>query len=195
MAALYVSHPEVIIDPELEVARWRLSETGVARMRAFVASPVVSAVGEVWASGETKAIEAAGLLAARFGLPVNVHPGLGENDRRATGYLPQAEFNAVADAFFSRPTESIRGWEPALAAQTRVRAAVTSILAARRGAGDIAFIGHGGVGTLLFCAFDGAPITRDRDQPFAGHYWSFDPQTLRALHGWRPIAPATPNAG
>jgi len=67
-------------DPDVQVSRWRLSDRRVARMRAFVASPMVDGVREVWASTETKAIEAAGLLAARFGLAVNVHPELGGND-------------------------------------------------------------------------------------------------------------------
>jgi hypothetical protein len=32
-----------------------------------------------------------------------------ENDRSATGFLPPPEFEAVADAFFVRPLESVRG--------------------------------------------------------------------------------------
>ena len=103
MVALFITHPEVVVDPHVPVTRWRLSDKGVARMRTFVASPVVERVGAVWASSETKAIEAAGLLAARLGLPVNVNPELGENDRTATGYLPPDEFEVVADAFFERP--------------------------------------------------------------------------------------------
>jgi len=101
----------VVVDPDVPVS---LSDRGVARMRAFVASSVIEDVGEVWASTETKAIEAAGLLAARFGLAVNVHPDLGENDRTSTGFLPPNEFELVASAFFARPSESIRGWETAV---------------------------------------------------------------------------------
>ncbi len=189
MAVLFISHPEVEIDPKVPVARWRLSDRGVARMRAFVASPAVADVGEVWASTEAKAIEAAGLLAARFGLPVHVDPRLGENDRTATGFLPPAEFETVADAFFANPDESVRGWETAAAAQARVRAAVASILAGRRGAGDLAIVAHGAVGTLLYCALRGVPISRAFDQPFQGHVCSFDAETLAPIHGWTPIAP------
>ena len=189
MAVLFITHPDVAIEPQVPAPRWRLSDRGVARMRAFVASPAVEQVGEVWASRETKAIEAAGLLAARFGLAVNVHPGLGENDRTATGFLPPEEFETVATAFFARPTESIRGWETAAAAQARIVGTVQSILDARTGAGDLAIVAHGGVGTLLLCALLGRAISRDHDQPFQGHYWSFDPQSRRVLHPWKPIAP------
>ena len=186
---LFVTHPEVVVDPETPVDRWRLSDRGVARMRAFVASPEADGIREVWASGETKAIEAAGLLAARFGLPVNVDPELGENDRTATGFLPPPEFERTADAFFANPAESIRGWETAAAAQARIVRAVGRILERPRPDGHIAVVAHGAVGTLLLCALLERPITRELDQPFQGHVWRFDPETGEVRHAWRPIAP------
>jgi len=189
MAALFITHPEVVVDTRAPVTRWRLSDLGVARMRTFVASEAVDGVREVWASTETKAIEAAGLLAARLGLPVNVHPELGENDRTSTGFLPPAEFEVMADAFFARPSESIRGWETAAAAQARISRATGAILARASASGDIAIISHGAIGTLLMCAMLGRPICRDLDQPFQGHFWRFDPDTGSVLHQWRPIAP------
>lgn len=190
MALIFITHPEVVVDPETPVPRWRLSENGIARMRAFVASAAVDAVAEVWASTETKAIEAAGVLAARFGLPVQVHPDLGENDRSATGFLPPDIFEAVADAFFANPAESVRGWETANAAQGRVINVVDGILA-RRGKqpGDVAIVAHGAVGTLLLCKLLGEPISRTRDQAFQGHYWTLETVERRILHGWVSIAP------
>jgi broad specificity phosphatase PhoE len=189
MTVLFVTHPEVVVDPATPVGRWRLSDRGVERMRAFVASAVVENVREVWASTETKAIEAAGLLAARFGLPVHVHPGLGENDRSSTGFLPPAEFEEVADKFFAQPDESVRGWEMAAEAQARIVRTFDEIVAARQGDGDLAIVAHGAVGTLLMCRLLNRPITRELDQPFQGHVWSFDETTQRLLHPWRPIAP------
>jgi len=70
-------------------------------MRTFSRSPVSADVRTVWASGETKAIEAAGIPAVVLGLDVQVSRDIGENDRSATGCLSPTEFEAVADAFFS----------------------------------------------------------------------------------------------
>ena len=156
-------------------------------MRAFAGDPVLRGLRAVWASTEAKAIEAAGLLAAGFGLPVHVHHGLGENDRSATGFLPPAEFEPVVNAFFAAPDESVRGWERAVDAQARVVAAVDAILGAHE-AGDVALVAHGGVGTLLLCRLLGARISRSLDQPGQGHVFAFDAATRRVLHGWRPIA-------
>ncbi|MBN8943348.1 MAG: histidine phosphatase family protein [Rhizobiales bacterium] len=186
--AFFITHPEVVIDPGVPVPRWHLSDSGIRRMRFFAAAPELKDLTAVWASDETKAIEAAGLLAGRTGLPVGVHRGLHENDRSATGFLPPAEFQRVADQFFASPEESVRGWERAVDAQARVVAAVDDILARHPG-GDLAFVAHGGVGTLLLCHRLGVPISRALDQHFEGHYWAFDIATRRVQHAWRPIAP------
>jgi broad specificity phosphatase PhoE len=181
-----ITHPEVAIDPAVPVPRWHLTPGGIARMRAFAAD--VGEIAAVWASTETKAIEGAGILAARFGLPVGVHEGLGENDRSATGYLPRAEFQEVANAFFAAPETSVRGWERAVDAQARMARAVDAVLE-RSPPGDVAIVAHGGVGTLLLCLYRGVPISRDDDPPFEGHVWTFERRSRRVLDGWRPIAP------
>jgi len=186
--AYFITHPEVVVDPNTPVPRWHLSDKGIHRMRAFAALPDLARLSAVWASTETKAIEAAGILAGRFGLPVNVRHELHENDRSATGFLPPSEFEQMADAFFARPEESVHGWERAVDAQARVSAAVDEILQDFAGEA-IAFVAHGGVGTLLLCKYLGIPIDRIADQPFQGHFWTFEATTRRVIHPWHPIAP------
>jgi broad specificity phosphatase PhoE len=180
---LFISHPEVVIDPAVPVPRWHLAPEGIAKLRRM---PFVAPPAAIWASDETKAIESAGILAARFGLPVRVHPGLAEMDRSSTGYRPRAAFEALADAFFARPEESAEGWERAVDAQRRVVAAAREILAGHAG-GDLVLVGHGGTGTLLMCALAGLPIARAHDQPAAGCTWRFTLQPLRVTEGWRAI--------
>jgi broad specificity phosphatase PhoE len=186
--AYFITHPEVVVDADTPVPRWHLSDRGIHRMRAFASQADLGKLSAVWASTETKAIEAAGILAGHFGLSVRVHHELHENDRSATGFLPPPEFDRMADAFFARPEESVRGWERAVDAQARVAAAVEDIL--KDFSGDaIAFVAHGGVGTLLLCKYLAASINRRSDQPFQGHFWAFEVATRRVIHPWRPIAP------
>jgi broad specificity phosphatase PhoE len=179
---LYACHPEVVMDPAVPVPRWHLSDAGVRRMRAFAAA--LQRPDTVWASTECKAIEAAGILAARFGLPVQVHPGLDENDRSSTGYLPPERFQAAADAFFAAPDRSYQGWERAVDAQARVAAAWDGIVEAP---GRIVIVGHGGTGTLLMCRLAGLPISRAHDAPRQGCYWAWDPAAGQLVHGWRAL--------
>ncbi|OJH35766.1 histidine phosphatase family protein [Cystobacter ferrugineus] len=183
----YISHPEVEVDPTRPVPRWRLSPRGIARMRAVAEEPALAPVRTIWASTETKAIEAAGLLAGALGLPVRVLPELGENDRSATGYLPPTEFERMADAFFARPDESVRGWESARSAQARIVSAVDAVLRDSP-EGEVALVAHGGVGALLLAHLKGLPISRELDQPRQGCRYVFDRERRVLLsEGWEPL--------
>jgi broad specificity phosphatase PhoE len=177
-----ITHPEVRVDPDVPVPEWGLSDAGRARLRHLLALPWVPRLTRVVTSAERKARETAAALAAATGLPVGVDPGLGENDRSATGFLPPAEFEATADAFFARPTESVRGWERAVDAQARVVAAVARAVDGAHG--DVAVVCHGGVGTLLLCRVLGVPIDRRRDQPGQGSVFSYDPVTGEGAGPW-----------
>ncbi len=70
------------------------------------------------------------------------------------------------------PNRSVRGWEPAAKAQARiveqVEVAVKHYRRLMPVRGDILFVGHGGVGTLLYCHFAGHEIERKFDQPAVG---------------------------
>ncbi|QQV78875.1 histidine phosphatase family protein [Sphingomonas aliaeris] len=157
-------------------------------MRAIAALPMIAGVGAIWASTETKAIEAAGILSAAHGLGIQVAEDLGENDRTSTGFLPPSEFERAADAFFAQPETSVRGWERAVDAQARVHRAVSRIASSHVN-GDLAIVAHGAVGTLLFCMLAGSLINRSFDQPFQGHFWRASLPDLRPIEGWKPIAP------
>jgi broad specificity phosphatase PhoE len=186
----FVTHPDVLIDPAVPVPEWPLSPRGRERMVRALALPWVGGVRAVWCSTERKARDGAGILAEHLGLPVAELVGLGENNRSATGYLPKAEFEAVADLFFAHPDESVRGWERAVDAQRRIVGAIEEMLTASASCGgDVALVAHGGVGTLLLCHLRGNPIARQHDQPSnnGGNYFAFDAATRRVHHGWRAI--------
>lgn len=183
---LFITHAEVVIDPEVPVAKWPLSPEGRTRHDAFSAR--VTKIASIWSSDETKARDGADILAASCGLTPRVLPALHENDRSATGYLPPPEFEATADAFFANPTQSIRGWERAIDAQARCIAALTQVIATSPD-GDIAVVAHGGVGALLRAHVQKVPIDRSHDQPpgGGGHVMVLGLPDLTLLHDWQRI--------
>lgn len=181
-----VSHPEVVVAPEVPIPDWGLSDLGRNRAGEFAGSDVMASVGAIWSSTERKARETSAILAKPRGLEVRTDARLGENDRSATGFLPPPEFEAAADAFFAEPEVSFRGWETAVAARTRIVGAVTSIVAGHVEK-DLVIVTHGAVGTLLWCHLSGERIDRRFDQPGQGHFWCADLVRLRPLSGWRSI--------
>jgi len=182
----FLTHPQVRVDPATPVPQWDLSDVGRARAAALAGSPFLAATTSIWSSTEVKALRTAELIAG--GIPHLVREDLGENDRSATGFVPPEEFEALADAFFAHPDESVRGWANAADEQRRIVAAVDAVLTDERsGDGDIVVVAHGGVGTLLLCHLLGRPITRELDQPGQGHYFTVDRDTRAVQHGWRPL--------
>lgn len=186
---IFLTHAEVAIDPDVPVPDWGLSEIGRARHAAFAADPALAGVSAVYTSEERKAIEGGVPVAARLGLTPHALPTLGENDRSATGYLPAEAFEAMADAFFARPDEAVRGWEPARQAQTRIVTALATLAALDTTGGVILVVAHGGVGALLRCHLKGIEITRAEDQPGAGGgcWFTTDLALTRAPEDWRRI--------
>ncbi|MFK7791934.1 MAG: histidine phosphatase family protein [Devosiaceae bacterium] len=185
--ARYLSHPEVEIDFNKKVQNWSLSDRGRARTKALARSKALLGTTRVITSAETKAIETATPLASALGCDVEISEAMHENDRSATGALPPDEFEQVADQFFAQPHASVRGWETAIAAQKRIVGEVNACLDDHK-EGDVLFVGHGGVGTLLYCALLNLPISRAHDQkPGGGCFYPFEIGTMRPQRAWQPM--------
>lgn len=181
----YVAHAEVSIEPELPVPRWGLSQQGRERVTAMLEQPWLATVGAVVSSAETKAMQTATILAKRVGLPLEIRPESGETDRSATGYVPHDRHERLAAEFFAKPAASAAGWERAIDAQLRVVEALDELLDDR--STDTIVVGHGGVGTLLYCHLTGQAISGDLAPSGQGFYWAFDRGNRQAIHHWRPI--------
>ena len=180
-----MSHPNVEIDPDVPVPDWALSERGRERAIAMLNQPWLTSIGAVVSSAERKAVETAELVADRLGLVVDVRPTTGEIDRSSTGFVPHERHEELADRLFAEPDESADGWERAVDAQRRIVDGVSDLVVDAEA--DAVIVGHGGVGTLLWCHLAGVPIDRSLDQPGQGHHWAFDRLTGELLHPWRPI--------
>jgi broad specificity phosphatase PhoE len=184
----YLTHPQVAIDPKVPVPDWGLSDIGRARLTAIAGRGWIRSLGHVFASTEKKAIEGAEILAAAADCPVETMEEMGENDRSATGFLPPPEFEKAADWFFANPSQSFHGWETAVAAQARIVSAVDAAISRNSVGQPVAFVGHGGVGTLLKCHLGGLPISRSHDQPGGGgNVFAFGLSDRRLLCDWTPV--------
>lgn len=185
----FITHPDVVIDPQVPVPQWPLSLRGRERMGQLLNQPWIEGVGAVSCSTERKAIDGAEILARHLSIGYQMVEELGEIDRSSTGYLPQEEHAVVARQVFAHPERSIRGWESAVDAQRRIVEAVESVIEAQSGKGHLAIVSHGGVGTFLLCHLKGCRISWEERQPgrTGGNTFCFDAASKALVHGWRPI--------
>lgn len=84
--ALYISHPQVVIDPSVLVPDWSLSERGRERAAGFTTATMVKGLKRLVCSHEVKAQETAAILGAALGIAVEERDGFEEIDRSVPGY-------------------------------------------------------------------------------------------------------------
>lgn len=166
--ALYISHPQVQVDPAVPVPEWSLSARGRERSSGFAQAGLVQGLTRLVSSHEVKAQETAAILGAALGIAVEHLDGFEEIDRSVPGYVPADRFEQLADLCFSNPEASAEGWERAVDAQARIVAAFERVLADHDPSQPIGFVGHGGVGTLLKSHLGKTGVTRAGDQPLGG---------------------------
>jgi broad specificity phosphatase PhoE len=186
---IFMTHPEVRIDPDQPVPEWPLNAIGRGRMEHFAGLLTDRNVSAVYASAERKAMDGAAIVAERLGLPFRTEESLGENDRSSTGYIAPPEFWEVVRAFFGRPHESIRGWERAIDAQTRIVTTVSRIARADETSGDIVIVSHGGVGCLLTAHLQKVEIGQESrpSHPGGGCFIVIDRESFTLQQDWRAI--------
>lgn len=183
----YLSHPQVRIDPVIPVPDWSLSDEGRARVEALRDAPWLGATTAIISSAEVKARETAALIAAMLDVIPSSDAALNEIDRSATGYLSHDRHEKLADAFFAHPEDSIEGWERASNVQARGLTAIRRHVASHR-QGDLLIVGHGGIGTLIWCALSGTdPRGRPDQPPGGGAVWAARLADLVPVHGWQAM--------
>ncbi|WP_324024606.1 histidine phosphatase family protein [Maribacter sp. BPC-D8] len=186
---LFITHANVVVDPNKPVPEWGLSQKGKERHLLFNSNTETKNITAVYASYEQKAIDGGLILSNHLGIALQKIESLKENDRSSTGFLYEEEFQATANDFFANPNQSIRGWEKAINAQNRIVSAMKNIISTDKSSGDIAVVAHGGVGTLLFCFLAGKEISRQYDQPpnGGGNFFTFYIDNFEIIHDWRDI--------
>jgi broad specificity phosphatase PhoE len=70
--ALYLTHPQVRIDPAVPVPSWGLSALGRARTEALANIGCLFITTKIISSGEQKAIETAEIIAGKLNIDVEV---------------------------------------------------------------------------------------------------------------------------
>ncbi|HEV2565546.1 MAG TPA: histidine phosphatase family protein [Microvirga sp.] len=186
---VFITHPEVVIDPDQPITEWPLNAVGRTRMERFAELLADRDVSAVYASTERKAMDGAAIVAKHLGLSYETDEDLGENDRSSTGFIAPPEFWDVVREFFGRPDESIRGWERAVDAQTRIVEAIGRILREDETAGDIVVVSHGAVGCLLTAHLQQVAIGQESrpSHPGGGCFIVIDRDSFTLTQDWRTI--------
>lgn len=179
----FLSHPDVLINREIPITKWGLSDLGRKKMDGVLGFGWLAKIEEIYSSLETKAMEAAQIISDKLGIKSSAIEELGEIDRSSTGFLEFDKFQMAVDSFFSKPEESYKGWEKAADAQKRITNVVYNQIIKNSKAKNILIVSHGGVGALLLADLLKKKISRKYDQKSQGSYFIFK-ENKRLIKIW-----------
>ncbi len=144
---ILVRHSIPEVDPAVPSFQWHLSDEGRRRCLQLAENLETYTIKIIFTSPENKAQETARILASQLdNVPVAVHEGLREHDRRNVGWVGDG-FDEMLRKFYEHPTEKVFGLETALQASERIEKAIADCW--KQGTGyDMVIVSHGTVMSL-----------------------------------------------
>lgn len=179
-----ITHPDVFIDPNQAIDKWKLSEKGIDRARALLNKSFWKDVSAIYSSTEPKAKTVAEMAGQKYNIPVIENENLVEIDRSSTGFMPYEKFMDTVRDFFKNPDESCRGWESARAARKRVSLATEEIMQ-KNNENNIVLLGHGAAFALLISYIKSMEPTFDLCQDGVGFISEIDWNTREIISMWK----------
>jgi broad specificity phosphatase PhoE len=185
----FITHPDVIVDPNLPIPAWSLSERGKQRVRSLLVKKWVGNIGSLYCSKEKKSIDTAEIIKEHIQVNYSIIDSLGEIDRSKTGYLPPDKHLETVKLFYAFPNISINGRERAIDAQNRIIKTVQRIVDLDFGTKEIAIISHGGIAALFLAYLSKEKIDVSFGQPDinGGCYFIFNAKTYQLISSWQSI--------
>ena len=99
----YLTHPQVVQDPNVPVPCWGLSEVGLQRLKSIGLPDSLQLTETIVTSAETKAIETAEVFASLLNIKPIVRERMHENDRSSTGFIEPGELSLIHISEPTRP--------------------------------------------------------------------------------------------
>jgi len=100
---ILVRHSVPEIDPDVPSFQWHLSDEGRKQCFQLAENLKAYTIKVIFTSPESKAQETAEILATQLGnMPVDVHEGLREHDRRNVGWVEDG-FDELLRKFYEHP--------------------------------------------------------------------------------------------
>lgn len=185
----FLTHPEVVINPNIPITDWSLSETGRLRVKSLLKSSWIKSIDSIYCSDETKATDTADIIKTYLSVNYSKVAGLREVDRSKTGYLSPERHKTIVELFYAFPFESIFNRERAVDAQLRIVNALKNIIYLEPRKKNILIVSHGGVAALLLAYVKKEKISINFSQPNpnGGCFYVLNSDLSEILADWNVI--------
>jgi broad specificity phosphatase PhoE len=167
---IFITHPDVIIDKDIPIDKWKLSPDGLETVERLSSESFWSEVEIIYSSSEPKASTVAEIIALKSHVPLAKEykkECLCEVLHRT--FIEPDLYAVAVEKWYLDPTGHPQGWESVNEAQKRIVACVSEIMLQNRDK-TVVIVGHGGTGTLLKCFIKGVSPSYQEDPQQTGKY-------------------------
>ncbi len=181
---IYITHPEVIINPAIAIDEWVLSPLGWDRVEKLLALKFWQEVEKVYTSSEPKAYMIGEKVSKKYGIELEKISDLREIDRSATGIIsPLSDYMQVVQLSYENIKEMAKGWESISNVMLRNSNAV-EMLKTKYNGKTFVIIGHGCAGTTIKCHIKKVNPTFQEDPQKTGCYFIANLDTNEIIQDW-----------
>lgn len=182
---IYITHPEVIIDADIDIDSWQISSLGWDRIQNLLLLDFWHIVEKVYTSTEPKAYAIAEEIKKEKGIGFEKIHDFREIDRSSTGMItPISKYMQVVRSSYENPLSQIKGWESLNSVMLR-NSKIVEKLKVKHLRKTIVIIGHGCAGTTIKCHIKKISPSFQEDPQRTGCYFVADLETNTIINDWK----------
>lgn len=181
---IFVTHPEVRVEPAVAREKWDLSEKGKEELKNLLSKDFWKEINLIYTSKENKAHSVAEIIANSFGLKLVKIDGLEEVNRTSTGFIDDEKYRSAIEDFYLHPADSYKGWETAYDATERIKNSINKLRSENPSEETYVLIGHAMIGSCLSCYIRGIDPSFNEDNNILASFIVIDWDHKKIIKDW-----------
>lgn len=145
MKIVFIRHSKSLVNPNIPITSWGLSEEGVELARKLNSIAQIKTIEVVYSSLQPKALETAVLATENLGIPVEKDNNLTESTSFTNKFVSLKELEENTRKYYAEKTLSINDGETFVQAQERFWKALQGIVKKEQDKESIGIVSHGNI--------------------------------------------------
>ncbi len=145
MNIIFIRHSKSLVNPDVPIATWALSDEGVDLAKKLKKVLGVKSIEVIYSSLQPKALETAILATKDLGIPIRTHKDLTESTSFTNKFVNLQQLEENTREYYKNPDLSINNGETSKEAVLRFNTAINEIVRIEKGRKVIGIVSHGSI--------------------------------------------------
>lgn len=145
MKIVFIRHSKSLVNPNIPITSWGLSEEGITLAKKLNSLPQVKTIQVIYTSLQPKALETADLATEGLNIEIKKDNNLTESTSFTNKFVSLKELEENTRKYYTEKTLSINGGETFVEAQERFGKALEDIVKEEQDKESIGIVSHGNI--------------------------------------------------